>query len=168
MKRKQEAGVSMLEVIITLSIMSIVSVASVWLVFTTLSLRDLALATTATSESLRVLSTTLSRAVRSASVISGSPNSLLITSVDECWSFVYDGDLKNIRYAKTLATGCAPNPNPGELFFPSYSQLTSFSISVAPLPTGGRQVTVGGVINTILPFENYQTSFLDTFTNVVD
>ena len=100
MRTKRQAGVSMLEVVITLSIMSIVSVASVWLVFTTLSLRDLVLATTATSESLRVLSHALSRAVRGASVVGGSPTSLLITSVDECWSFVYDADVKNLPYAK--------------------------------------------------------------------
>ncbi|MFZ2201873.1 MAG: prepilin-type N-terminal cleavage/methylation domain-containing protein [Microgenomates group bacterium] len=168
MRIKRQAGVSMLEVIITLSIMSIVSVASVWLVFTTLSLRDLVLATTATSESLRVLSWTLSRAIRGASVVSGSATSLLITSADECWSFVYDSDLKNLRYAKMMAAGCAPNPSPSELFFPSYSQITNFSFLVAPLPTGGRQVTASGVMNTILPFENYQTSFGDTFTNVVD
>ena len=168
MRTKRQAGVSMLEVVITLSIMSIVSVASVWLVFTTLSLRDLVLATTATSESLRVLSHALSRAVRGASVVGGSPTSLLITSVDECWSFVYDAGVKNLRYAKTMAAGCVPNPNPSELFFPSYSQLTNFSFLVAALPTGGRQVTASGVMNTILPFENYETSFSDTFTNVVD
>lgn len=158
----------MLEVIITLGIMSIVSVASVWLVFTTLALRDLTLATTSTSEALRVFSWTLSHSVRGATVVSGSATTLLLTGVNECWSFVYDDVAKNIRYAKTLAIGCSPNPVPSELFFPSYSQLTNFSFSVNPLPTGGRQVTAMGAINTILPFENYQTSFSDTFTNVID
>ncbi len=158
----------MLEVIITLSIMSIVSVASVWLVFTTLSLRDLTLATISTSEALRVFSSTLSRAVRSATVVSSTPSSLLLTSESECWSFVYDEAAKNLRYAKAAAAGCSPNLAPSDLFFSSYSQLSSFSFSVNPLPTGGRQITAIGAINTILPFENYQTSFSDTFTNVID
>lgn len=158
----------MLEVIITLGIMSIVSVASVWLVFTTLALRDLTLATTSTSEALRVFSWTLSRAVRNATVVSGSATTLLLTGADECWSFVYDDVAKNVRYAKTTAIGCSPNPAPSELFFSSYSQLTNFTFSINPLSTGGRQVTAMGAINTILPFENYQTSFSDTFTNVID
>lgn len=158
----------MLEVIITLGIMSIVSVASVWLVFTTLALRDLTLATTSTSEALRVFSWTLSRAVRGSMVVNGSATTLLLTGADICWSFVYDDVAKNIRYAKTSAVGCSPNPYPSEPFFASYSQLTNFTFSINPLPTGGRQVTAIGVINTILPFENYQTSFSDTFTNVID
>ncbi len=158
----------MLEVVITLSILSVVSVASVWLVFTTLSLRDQALATTATNESLRVFSRTLSKAVQGASVVSGTPTSLLLTSISECWSFVYDATAKNVRYSQIVAQGCTPNPSPSTLFFPSYSEVTSFNFSVSPLATGGRQVFASGVVNTILPFENYQINFSDTFTNVVD
>jgi hypothetical protein len=158
----------MLEVIISLSIMSIVSVASVWLVFTTLALRDLALATTATSESLRVFGHILSRVVVGANVITSSPTTLFLTSANECWSFVYDANTKQVFYAQTLATGCAPNPNPANVFFPSYTQVDNFIFGVSTLPTGGRQVTVTGVVNTILPFENYQVSFSNTFTNVVD
>ncbi|OGD69805.1 hypothetical protein A3A84_01975 [Candidatus Collierbacteria bacterium RIFCSPLOWO2_01_FULL_50_23] len=163
-----QAGTSMLEVIITLSIMSVISVASVWLVFTTLSLRDQVLATTTTTESLRVFSRTLTRAIQNTSVVGGSSSSLLLTSAAECWSFVYDSISKNVRYSQTLASGCTPNPDPTILFFPSYSEISAFNFSVASLATGGRQVTVSGVINTIFPFENYQTSFSDTFTNVID
>ncbi len=163
-----QAGVSMLEVIISLSILSVISVASVWLVFTTLSLRDSALATTTTTESLRVFSRTISKAVQNASVVGGTGSSLLLTSASECWSFVYDSIYKNIRYSQILASGCTPNLTPTTLFFPSYSEITSFTFSVTPLPNGGRQIFASGVINTIFPFENYQISFADTFTNVID
>ncbi len=159
---------SMLEVIITLSIMSIVSVASVWLVFTTLALRDLTLATTSTSESLRVFSSTLARAVRNAAGVSSSPSSLFLTSADECWSFVFDESAKVLRYNQTTSVGCTPDPSPSESFFSSYSQISNFTFSVSALPTGGRQITAIGTVTTILPFENYQTSFLETFTNVID
>lgn len=165
---KQNRGISVLEVVITLGILSVVSVASVWLVFTTLALRDQALAITTTSESLRVFSRTLSRAIQSASVISGSGQSLLLTAQNECWSFVYDTISLNVRWSHTEASGCAPNPNPATLFFPSYSQIISLNFTVFPLATGGRQVFALGVINTILPFENYQTNFSDTFSNVID
>lgn len=168
MRTNYQAGISMLEVIITLSILSVISVASVWLVFTTLSLRDQALATTTTTESLRVFSRTLSRSIQSASVVGGTSNSLLLTSAAECWSFVYDPIYKNVRYSQIIASGCTPDPSPTTLFFPSYSEISAFTFSATPLVTGGRQVSASGVINTIFPFENYQTSFSDTFTNVID
>jgi len=162
------SGISMLEVVITLSILSVLSVASVWLVFTTISLRDQALATTVTNESLRVFSRTLSKAIQGASVVSGTSTALLLTSPSECWSFVYEGVTKNVRYSKILAQGCTPDPSPATMFFASYSQVSSLNFTISALATGGRQVFVSGVINTILPFENYQTNFSDTFTNVID
>lgn len=162
------AGISMLEVVISLGILSVVSVASVWLVFTTLSLRDQTLATTSTSESLRIFSRTLSRAIQNANVVSGTSDSLLLTSAAECWSFVYDSVAKNVRFAQTLASGCTPNPNPGTLFFPSYSQITNLIIVVTPLVTGGRQVTTTGVIDTVMPFSNYQVNFSNTYFNTID
>lgn len=168
MKLRTQLGVSMLEVVITLSIMSIVSVASVWLVFTTLSLRDLTLATTTSSESMRVFSNSLSRAVRNASVVSGTPTSIFLTSATECWSFVYDSNTKKVFYSLISSAGCTPNLNPTISFFPSVSQVTNLIFNISNLTTGGRQVTVTGVINTILPFENYQISFSDTYTNVID
>lgn len=165
---KNQTGTSMLEVVITLSVMSVISVASVWLVFTTLSLRDQSLATTTTTESLRVFSRTLNRAIQNAAVVSSTQTSLLLTSASECWSFVYDSVYKNVRYSDIVASGCTPNPNPTTLFFPSYSEISSVTFSVTPMVTGGRQVTVSGIVNTIFPFENYQASFSDSFTNLID
>lgn len=167
-KRRLQAGISVLEIVITLSILSVISVASVWLVFTTLSLRDKALATTLTQESLRVFTVKLRQAVLSANVASGTSTSLLLTSASECWSFVYDSVAQNVRYSQVLASGCVPNPNPSTNFFPSVSAISSMTFTVVSLATGGRQVTATGVIKTTLPFDSYQTSFADTFTNVVD
>lgn len=168
MKRIRNLGVSTLEVIITLSILSVVSVASVWLVFTTLSLRDQVLATTTTAESLRVFSHILSGGIQKAAVISSTPTTLFLTSANECWSFIYDSNVKNIYYSQSKASGCTPNLTPSTLFFPSYSEISSFNFQLTNLATGGRQVTASGVINTILPFGNYLTNFTDTFTNLVD
>ncbi|MBI1872008.1 hypothetical protein HYS10_01170 [Candidatus Collierbacteria bacterium] len=168
MKRRLEAGVSVLEIVITLSILSVVSVASVWLVFTTLSLRDKALATTLTQESLRVFTAKLRLAVLNANVVSGTSTSLLLTSASECWSFVYDSVAQNIRYSQILSSGCTPDPNPSTNFFPTITSIGSITFTINPLATGGRQVTATGVVKTTLPFDNYQTSFADTFTNVVD
>jgi len=165
---KNQAGISTLEVIITLSIMSVISVASVWLVFTTLSLRDQVLATTTTAESLRVFSHSLSSGIQKASVVSSSPTTLFLTSANECWSFIYDSSVKNIYYASSMASGCTPNLSPNLLFFPSNTQVTSFTFQLNPLSTGGRQITASGVVNTILPFGNYLINFSDTFTNLVD
>jgi len=158
----------MIEVVVSLGILSVVSAASVWLVFTTLALRDQALATTTTTESLRIFSRTIYRAVANASVVSGTSTSLLLTSANECWSFVYDSNAKNIRYSQISAASCTPNPNPVTSFFPSYSQIENMTFNVTPLSTGGRQVTAAGVINTVLPFANYQTNFSNTVTNVID
>lgn len=167
-KRKLEAGVSVLEIVITLSILSIVSVASVWLVFTTLSLRDKALATTLTQESLRVFVKQLRQAVLNANAVSGTSTSLFLTSASECWSFVYDSAAQNIRYSQILASGCVPNPSPSTNFFPTVSRISSLTFTITSLATGGRQVTTTGVVKTTFPFDSYQTSFADTFTNVVD
>ncbi len=168
MKQTFSPGISLVEIVITLGIMSVISVASVWLVFTTVSLRDKVLATTATAESLRVFSHTLSRAIENAAVVSGSSGSLYLTSASECWSFVYDDSVKNVRYSQSLASGCTPNLTPTTVFFPVISAINSMVFIVTPIATGGRQVTVSGVVSTVLPFDSYQTSFSDTFTNVID
>lgn len=168
MKNKFTSGISVIEVTISLGILSIISTASVWLIFTSLSLRDQALATTRTNESLRVLFHTLRSSIQKASVVSGSSNSLLLTSASECHSFVYDQTAQNLRYARSTIPGCAPDPNPSTLFFPPTVKLTASTFSVTPLVTGGRQVNVSGTIQTILPFNNYLTSYNETFTNLID
>lgn len=158
----------MFEVVITLGILSVVSIASVWLIFTTLNLRDQALATTQTNESLRVFMKTLRQATMGATVVTGSATTLFLTAPSECWSFVYDAAAKSVRYAQSLTSGCTPDLNPATSFFSSVTQVPALTFMVIPLATGGRQVVVTGVVNTILPFENYQADFTNTFTNVVD
>lgn len=168
MKISKESGISIIEITISLGILSIISTASVWLVFTSLSLRDQALATIQTNEAIRVFSHTLRRAIQTASVISGSATTLLITSPTECTSFAYDQAARNVRYSKITSTGCAPDPNPTNLFFPTVTKINSATFTVSALPTGGRQVNVTGTVQTILPFNNYLTSFTETYINLVD
>lgn len=166
--KKNEAGISVLELLITLSIMSVLSIASVWLVFTTLSLRDKTKATTLTQESIRVLTNFVQKASINSSTVTGSNTSLFATSANECWSLLYDSVNKLVRFNDIAASGCTPDTNPTKLFFPSEVKVNSFTVSITPLSTGGRQVGVSGVLQTILPFDNYQASFSISNTNVID
>lgn len=161
-------GFTLFETLLAMGIVSLVSVAAVYSLFLSLNLRDLTLATTKIEESLRVFDRSLRRSAVGASSITGSSNSLFLRSQNECWSFVYDAILKNIKYDKTSSPGCSPNQNPQSLFFPSTIKINTLTFVVVPLNTGGRQLNVSGVVEAILPFDSYQTSFANSYINLVD
>lgn len=165
---KKDNGFSLLELIIAMGIFSVISIASVGMMFLSLNLRDLSSATTMTEESLRVFNQTFRQASLSTTATAGGGASLLLKNTGECWSFLYDQTIKNVRYEHVVQTGCTPNPNPASLFFPSQTRVNSFSFSVTSLPTGGRQISAQGSLTTVLPFNSYSETFQTTVTNVID
>ena len=164
----KSSGFTVLELLIAVSIFSLVSVASVGMVFFGLGLRDQTLAATRVQEQLRVFSHTLRTAILGARVISGDEKSLLITASNTCWSFVYDSVQKNVLYSQAIGADCVPDPAPQTLFFSTSAEMSEFSFLILPLPTGGRQVSVSGKIEAVLPLNDYEVDFSDTFTNLVD
>ncbi len=161
-------GFTLIETLIAMSIISFVSVASVYSLFLSLSLRDLTLATNRTEEGLRVFDHNLRSAVIGAASITGNSSSIFLRSLTVCNSFVYDANLKNVKYTKIVQAGCAPDPDPQNLFFPSNTKINSLSFLFFNLATGGRQVNASGIVETVLPFSSYLTSFSSSFTNLVD
>lgn len=164
----KQAGFTILELLIALGIFGLVAVGTTGMIFSAISLRDQALATTRTEESLRTFNHILREAVQGAKAVTGGGNRLFLTGTSDCWSFVFDSATKNINYAEVVSVGCTPNMNPATRFFPATVQASGLVFSITPLSTGGRQVTVSGTVQTILPFSDYQTSFSNTFTNVID
>jgi len=166
--RINNLGFTMIELLIAMSIFSIISVSAVYLVFSSLSLRDQTLAAIRTQEQLRVFSHTLRGAIQNSPIVTGGGDTLSLTSSTVCWSFVYDSALEILRYAKTLGAGCAPEPIPPTAFFSPTSHLNELTFTITPLSTGGRQVSVEGNISVVLPFDDYDVDFKDTFTNLID
>lgn len=162
------AGFTLLEVLMAVSIISVVSVASIYMLFLSLNLRDLSLSTAKTEESLRVFDRSLREAVIGAQSINGNNTSLFLRSTAECWSFVYDNNLKNIKYTKISQVDCIPDPNPSALFFPNSTKINSFSFFLSNLSTGGRQVSVNAIIQTTLPLDSYLTNFSASYSNLID
>ncbi len=161
-------GFTLLETILSMSIVSLVSVTSIYILFLSLNLRDLTLATTRTEESIRVFEHAVRQGTLGAVSISGNSSSLFLRSANECWSFVYDSSAKNVFYTKTLQVGCITDPNPATLFFPSTTKITSMIFSYSPIATGGNLVRVLGTIQTVLPFDTYETNFSESFVNLID
>lgn len=166
--RKTQNAFTLVELLISMGIFSVISVASVWLVFLSLSLRDLSSATSKTEESLRIFNHTFRQASQNASSVSGGGNSILMKTATECWSFVYDGTVKKIKYDHTIVAGCNPNPTPTNLFFPTMIVVDNFVFNVSPLSTGGRQINATGKITSVLPFNSFSENFSATVANVID
>lgn len=164
----RQAGFTLLETLIATSIISIVSLASVYMLFLSLSLRDMTSTTAKTEESMRVLDRSLRQAITGAQAITGSGTELFLRSAAECWSFVYDGNIKNIKYAKISQIGCSADTNPTELFFPESTKVNDMSFTYGSLATGGRHVRVTTVLETVLPFDSYASSFSNSYVNLVD
>lgn len=162
------SGFTLLETLLAISIVSFVSVTSVYMLFLSLNLRDLTLATTKTQEAIRIFERSLRQAVLSAQNISGGGGSIFIRSQNECWSFVYDNIEKNVLYSKISQNGCTPNPSPTSLFFAPETKINSISFSFSPITSGGQTVKVDGLIKTILPFDVYETTFSETLVNLID
>lgn len=165
---KNTSGFTVIELLLAISIFSVISVAALYMVFSSLSLRDQTLASTRVQEQLRVLTHNLRVAVQNSSAVSGGGNSLLLTSAEKCWSFVYDINSKNLKYSTVENPGCTPDPSPSTNFFPPTTQITTWNFSINPLPTGGRQISVSGNLKSTLPFDTYQLTFSDTYTNLID
>lgn len=161
-------GFTILELLIAVGIFSIVSVTSVWLVFSSLSLRDQTLASTRAQEQLRVFSQTLRGAIQNSRVVSGGGNTLQLTSQDSCWTFIFDDLLENVRYGQTAGVGCSPDPTPQTSFFAPTTEVSDLEFTITPLSTGGREVRVEGSLRIVLPFDDYMVDFSDTFTNLID
>ncbi len=167
-KIKHQKGFTLLETILAMSIVSLVSVASVNMLFLSLNLRDLTLSTTKTQEAIRVFERLLRQAVLNAQNVSGGGSEIFLRSQGECWSFVYDAANKNMKYSKIVQNGCSPDPNPTDLFFATETKIDSISFAFSPITTGGRIVNVSGSIKTILPFDVYETTFSESFVNLID
>lgn len=164
----RQAGFTLFETLIATSIISIVSLASVYMLFLSLSLRDMTSSTAKTEESTRVLDRSLRQAIAGAQAITGSGTELFLRSEAECWSFVYDGNIKNLKYAKISQTGCSADPNPTDLFFPESTTVNNMSFTYGPLATGGRHVRITTELETVLPFDSYVSTFSNSYVNLVD
>lgn len=165
---KTKNAFTILELLIAIAIFSVVSVISVWLIFSSLSLRDQTLAATRVQEQLRVFSHTLREAIQNSSTVSGGGGTLQLKSANNCWSFLYDGMLKNVRYSQIVDPACTPDPVPQNTYFSPTTSITSLNFTIIPLSTGGRTVSVSIAVKVTLPFDDYQTSYQDTFTNLID
>lgn len=161
-------GFTLLETLLAMTIISVISVAAVYMLFLSLNLRDLTLTTTKTQESLRVFDRAFREAATGASSVAGGGGSIFLKTSSVCWSFVYDPLIKNLKYSKTTQANCVSNPTPQNLFFATTSKINSLSFTIAPLSTGGRQIIVNGTIETKLPFDVYTTSFSNTYINLID
>ena len=170
MKREDlpHSGFTLFETLLAMTIVSLVSVTSVYILFLSLNLRDLTLTTTKTEESIRVFNRQLKAAVIGAQSVTGGSGSIFTRSETECWSFVYDAVSKNVKYSQIKEGGCTPVPNPSNLFFPSSTKVNSMVFQVSNITTGGRLVGVSGTIQTTLPFDTYQTTFSESYVNLID
>ncbi|EKD53226.1 MAG: hypothetical protein ACD_61C00105G0002 [uncultured bacterium] len=162
------SGFTLFETLLAMTIVSLVSVTSVYILFLSLNLRDLTLATTQTEESMRIFNRQLRQAVIGAKSVTGGSDSIFTRSQTECWSFVYDPLSKNIKYSELKQEGCTPDPDPSTLFFPSSSKINSIAFTISDISTGGRLVGVTGTIQTTLPFDTYQTTFSESYVNLID
>lgn len=163
-----QIGFTLLETLLAMSIVSFVSITSVYILFLSLNLRDLTLSTTKTQEAIRVFERALRQAVLSAQNVSGGGSSIFLRSQNECWSFVYDSVIKNVKYSKIVQSGCTPNPNPNSLFFAPETKIDAVSFAYSPITSGGRVVKISGSIKTTLPLDVYETTFSESFVNLID
>src|SRR5512138_2610851 len=126
-KKKLHSGFTLFETLLAMAIISVISVASIYMLYLSLNLRDLSLGSARTEEALRIFDRTLRNAALNSKTITGGGTSLFLTSPSTCWSFVYDSISKNIKYAKISQAGCTPTQNPGTGFFPSTVKITALN-----------------------------------------
>lgn len=163
-----QSGFTLIEMIIAMTTVSIVSVATMYILFLSLNLRDLTITSSKTEESLRVFDRTMRMAATQALAITGGGSSILIRGKNECWSFAYDSLAQNVEYSKIVQTDCNPDPNPSSSFFSASTKVISMNFLITPLSSGGRQVKVDGTFQTTLPLDVFQTSFSNAYVNLVD
>lgn len=161
------SGFTLIELVITIAIFATISVGAIWMVFTTISLRDKASATIRSQESLRVFIQSLHSSVSSATAITSTTNTIQITSPGNCLSFTYNQAAQALYYGVDTLSNCTP-PAASTTYFDSSTKVESLTFSLLSLPTGGRQVHVQGTLTTYLPLESYQLNFTESFVNLID
>lgn len=163
-----QSGFTLLETIVAMTVVSLVSVTSVYILFLSLNLRDMTLTTTKTQEAIRVFERSFREAALGAISVTEGTNSLFLRSAERCWSFVYDPLAKNVKYTRTIQVGCVPDSNPVNLFFPSSIKISAMAFSVRSISTGGKLVEMTGTVQTVMPFDTYQTDISEAFVNLMD
>lgn len=161
-------GFSLLELMLALTIFSVVSVTAVALLFSSLSLRDQTIASAQTEEAVKVFDHTFQRATRNAKTVTGGGASIYTTTDTECWSLVWNSTTRTVQFSHIEASGCTPDTNPSTQFLPASVFAENLNFTINSLATGGRQVSVSGVFSGIQPLSTYQTSFSNTSVNLVD
>jgi prepilin-type N-terminal cleavage/methylation domain-containing protein len=168
MKTLKTSGFSLIELLLAISVFSVVSVAAMSMLFSSLSLRDQTIASSQTEEAIRVFNHSLGRAGRNAQTVAGGGSSLYIVNSQECWSFVWNPVSRSLLYDHTMAAGCSPNTAPTISFFPTNITVNSIDFIIKSLPSGGREIYVSGDMTAWRPFSNYQTDFDLTIVGLVD
>lgn len=167
--KNKTSGFTLIEILVAISIFSLLTVASAWMIFSSLSLRDKTLATTTHQEFTRVFLNSFIQATQNAKTITGGGTSLFTQNPTDCWSFVYDSINQDILFTHISVADCTPDPSPSTSFFnSSTTQIQNLIFNIKPLVTGGREVSVNGLMSILLPFDSYQNTFSQTVVNLID
>lgn len=168
MKLKLNSGFTLLELLIALTIFSVVSVAAVWILFTSLALRDQTLASSDTQEAVRVFLHDFQLAAGNAKTVNTTGAGLFVSNSNECWSFVWNSASQTLKYSHLVLPGCTPEVSPTTDFLPAKIKVSNLNFTVTPLATGGREISLSGTFIGSQPLDTYSLSFTNTVVNLID
>lgn len=165
---KPTGGFSLLELLLALTVFSVISVVSVYLLFSSLSLRDETVASANTQEAIRVFLHAFAAATTNARTVNVTGNGLFTSNPSDCWSFVWNSGSETLNYSHLTTPGCTPDVSPGTSFLPSNVKAENVSFTAKPLSTGGREISLSATFAGFAPLSESRTSFTNTVVNLVD
>lgn len=169
MKRlyKYQEGFTLIEILVGMAGVAAISVTIAGMVFNALSWQDRIRAEDKTNEGIRVFSRVLRQEVESALSVTSFGNEIRITGEDECFSFGWEQAGQRLNYQKVSGVGCAP-ADPAVSWFGPEVVVSNFAVTLRPLGTGGREVSVDLEISNNLPLGNFEKGLKITAVNLVD
>lgn len=137
-KNLSKIGLTLVELLITIGIVSTLSLVSVRLLWDSLSVRSTQYATQYSSDDFRLALKTMTKAIQEAETLNVPDSLTLETTGTSCYTFRYNATLKSLEQAIDSSASCAP-PSSG------FIQMTQDEIKIDTFqfsPVGERAHTV--------------------------
>lgn len=166
----QSKGFTLIEIVIAVSGLIVLSIASTNFLFSILSQRDQAIAEEMAVDQAEIIYALLADKVRSAKIITVSPDkkSLGLKTADQCWLVVVDPDSQGLYFNLSAGSGCVIPGTADKRLTSQRAAITDADFSLDTSDDSSRTIRFNWTVMVARPLWQTTQTYQQLFVNVVD